>query len=60
MVQFSELAKSDCEECDGEGIVSYAQGDDSTTLPCQVCFPPKKNQLETTFEDFIDPDEDDG
>ncbi len=53
MVKLSDLAKSDCGECDGEGIVGYANGEDAEDLPCQKCFP------DASWEDFVDPDEDD-
>lgn len=50
---FSNLADNLCDECDGEGIVSYATGEDSEDLPCQKCFP------NASFEDFRDDDSDD-
>jgi len=51
MINFSDLAKSDCDECDGEGIVGYANGEDAEDLPCQKCFP------DATWEDFVDGDD---
>jgi len=39
MTNISELANPKCEECDGEGIVCYARGDDGEDDFCQVCFP---------------------
>lgn len=59
-MNISQHANQNCEECGGEGWCDYARGEDSEQLPCQVCFPPAKNQLQTNWEDFIDPDEDDG
>ncbi len=51
LTNFSDLAKSDCDECDGEGIVGYARGEDAEDLPCQVCFP------NASWEDFQDWDD---
>ena len=51
LTNFSDLAKSDCDECDGEGIVGYARGEDAEDLPCQKCFP------DATWEDFVDGDD---
>lgn len=51
LTRMSDNANPKCEECDGEGIVSYARGEDSEELPCQVCFP------ETSWEDFQDWDD---
>ena len=39
LTKISDYANPKCEECDGEGIVSYARGEDAEDLPCQVCFP---------------------
>ncbi len=51
LTNFSDLAKSDCDECDGEGIVGYARGEDAEDLPCQKCFP------DASWEDFEDYDD---
>ena len=48
---FADMAKPDCDECDGEGIVGYAKGEDCEDLPCQKCFP------NSSWEDFIDGDD---
>jgi hypothetical protein len=39
MTKISDYANPKCEECDGEGMVSYARGEEAEDLPCQVCFP---------------------
>ena len=54
MNQLANMANPDCEECGGEGHCSYAKGEDSEELPCDKCFP------NMTWEDFIDPDQDNG
>ena len=46
-----------CEECDGEGYWSVADGEDSKDIPCQKCFPPSKKGWETTWADLMDDDE---
>ncbi len=48
MVKISDYANPKCEECDGEGIVCYAHGDDGEDDFCQVCFP---NGFEDDFDD---------
>ena len=51
LTKISDLAKPECEECGGEGYVSYARGEDAEDLPCEKCFP------NTSWEDLlIDPD----
>lgn len=60
-MKISDHANPKCPECDGEGFCCYDDGHgDGEDLPCQVCFPPAKNQLQTNWEDFEDPDRDDG
>lgn len=55
---FSDNANSNCEECGGEGICDYDDHHgDAEELPCQVCYPPSKGQLQTEFEDFVDYDD---
>jgi len=54
MNTFADMAKQDCEECGGEGIACYARGEDGADLPCQKCFP------DMSWEDFVDPDQDNG
>ena len=39
LTKISDYANPKCEECDGEGIVSYARGEDAEDGFCQVCFP---------------------
>lgn len=46
-----------CYECGGEGSVEYGRGEDTETLPCQVCYPPDHKFGTTTWEDLRD-DED--
>jgi predicted RNA-binding Zn ribbon-like protein len=47
------LCKKPCEECNGEGYVDYARGEDCERLPCQVCYP------DCSWEDLRpDPDDD--
>ena len=54
-MQISKYANKDCEECDGEGWCCYDDHHgDGIDLPCQVCFPPSKGQLETSWEDLRD------
>ena len=48
---FADRASPDCDECDGEGIVGYARGEDCEDLPCQKCFP------NSSWEDFVDGDD---
>jgi hypothetical protein len=49
MTSISDLAKSDCNECDGEGIVFYQTSvDDGYDTECPKCFP-----------DGLEPDGDD-
>jgi len=44
------LVEKRCEECDGEGYVDYARGEDCERLPCQVCYP------NCSWEDLRDDD----
>lgn len=53
----SDHANPDCEDCGGEGWCEYGRGEDSERLPCQTCYPPMKGQLQTNWEDLIDPDD---
>jgi hypothetical protein len=60
-MKLTDYANPECEECEGEGYYDVAVRDDSEAIPCQKCFPPEKNQLETTWEDLRDDeDRDDG
>ena len=60
-MKISDHANPNCEECGGEGWCDYDDHHgDSEQLPCQVCFPPSKGALQTNWEDFEDPDRDDG
>lgn len=58
LTKLSDMARPDCDECGGEGFCTYDDHHgDGIDLPCQECFPPEKNQLETSWEDLRD-DED--
>ncbi len=48
---FADRANPNCDECEGEGIVGYAKGEDCEDLPCQKCFP------NYTWDDFQDGDD---
>lgn len=48
MAKISDYANPKCEECNGEGVVCYARGDDGEDDFCQICFP---NGFEEDFDD---------
>lgn len=56
MTRFTDMINENCGECGGEGYCSYARGEDSEDLPCQVCFPPTNKNHTTTWADLHDDD----
>lgn len=50
-----DYVNPDCEECNGEGVVTYgnirSSSDGSALLPCQICFPDGFD-YEVEHEDF--------